>query len=196
MKKFTIILTLITLTPLFLDASIIKALTVNGNYVDLNENKTWSYSYNYKKPTDAKQKIATKRQNFSLWINPKIWKQVQSKEDDHLEFDHISGKAFAMILTDTFNLPHDILKDVTIQEIQQAFSNIKILTDEDRIVNGRPVGCLEITASNAGEPYQFFTYYFTHKKKGTIQVVTFSTSRDFYEHSTDLQNFANGLVIK
>lgn len=212
MKLYTMVLAaFLVMTPLLLSQEI-KATTEDGKSVILYPDGTWKYEHSvasgikmgsaapsikrYRKPANARKLVKGKRVKYGIWYDENKWFLSNQKNSPSAEYEFANkeGDMYALVIPERLEIPLETLKNIALQNAQNADPNAKIVFEEKRVVNDTEVLCVQIEATIQGIPFKYFNYYYTGKE-GTIQVMTYTGQSLFEEYRQDMENFLNGFVV-
>jgi hypothetical protein len=183
----------------------IMATTEDGRKILVYPDGTWRLSKQptpepstgtYEKSPEAKLFVKASKGSFGVWINPQKWKQEVTLEEDPIKitFTHKGGEAYAMMISERVTVPTDTLKKIVIANAKEEAPDVKVISEEKRIVNGKQVLCMTLVGTVQNVPFTYYGYYYGGPE-GTIQVVTYTFSKLFDEFRTDFEEFLNGTQI-
>ncbi|MFH1699621.1 MAG: hypothetical protein ABIE07_03455 [Candidatus Zixiibacteriota bacterium] len=134
---------------------------------------------------------------YGIWINDNKWLRgkLGINPDAEYEFEHINGDAHAVVLYSKAELAIDSLKEIALVNARSAATNAKSIFEEERIVNGVKILCLQIDGSINTIPFTYYGYYYTGRN-GTLQAIAFTRKNLFAEYKGDFEELLNGLEIK
>jgi hypothetical protein len=134
---------------------------------------------------------------YGIWMNDNKWLKgkLGINPDAEHEFEHINGDAHAVVLYSKSELTIENLKELALANARSAATNAKSVFEEERIVNGIKLLCLQIEGSINTTPFTYFGYYYTGRN-GTLQVIAFTRQNLFAEYKSDFEELLNGLEIK
>jgi hypothetical protein len=189
----------------------IKAITDEGKTVILFDNNTWKYEdegmdneipkeISLSKDTAVKSPkstflIKSKKTNFGFWINPTKWTLTSAKTNESAEFmlRNKTTEIFALIITEEIEIELESLRKVAIDNLKENATEVVLVNEEYRIVNGNKVLHMEFNAKINGIKVTYFGYYYSNEK-GTVQYVTFSSQSIMSKYKTECLILLNGLV--
>jgi len=190
----------------------LKATTEDGKKVILNTNGTWAYeetasqptsssSFSYIRPLTAAKALKGRREKYSVWYDDAKWKpspvssnQYPSESTPEFQFNHASGDAVALVIYERFLIPGETARDAAMDTLRKAAPDIRIVQEENRIVNGKQVLCLRTEGTIGQIPTDFFCYYYAGKS-GFIQFVTYAKQELFEKNKKEMQEILNGLDV-
>jgi hypothetical protein len=105
-----------------------------------------------------------------------------------------SNKGFAMMITETTPIDLESLKQIALINAQKAALDAQIVNSEYRTVDKRKVLCLQMKGTIKNIKFSYLGYYYSNEK-GTIQLVTMATQKEFDGVRKELEDFLNGLVV-
>ncbi|OJJ16409.1 hypothetical protein BKI52_34540 [marine bacterium AO1-C] len=186
-----------------------KAVTETGDEVLLFDDGTWKYvkdsvyvkkeiSMNPKKfvkSASATFLLKSKKANTGVWLNPKKWSFEKSVTNEAAEYNLNlrGGDLYGLMINERLSVPLETLKLVAVENAKRVATNFKLLKEEYRMVNGKKVIFLEMEGVLQGLKFVYNGYYYS-SKKGSTQLLVY-TSRELYkEYQNDIAEFLNGLV--
>ncbi len=132
---------------------------------------------------------------FGVWIDSQKWKPNSSEENPiKITFNHKKGKAHAIMIAQRISLSMESLKKAAVANAKKVALDVKIASEEKRVVNGKELSCLKFTATIHGTPYTYYGYYYGGSER-SLQVVTYTASNLFDEFKQDFDDFLNGTRI-
>ena len=183
-----------------------SAITENGKKVTLFANGKWEYVKadtnsakaslrNFSKSEAAKNLVRSERNNFGVWYDPKKWKKEDNSQNDDAEFQFrlAKGDGYAMAITERIEIDLDNMKEVALGNARNAAPDIELEKEEDRMVNGRKVKCLQMSGTASGIKFTYLGYYCSDES-GTIQLVCFTGKSLLKSYQKEFEEFLNGLV--
>ncbi len=184
----------------------IKATTNDGQAVILKDNGTWRFaetspggsapSGHYQKPASATRLVRSRRGDFGIWLDSSQWR-IQRKNqnsDTMFEFQHRNRDAYAMVIAERITMPLKALRRVAIENVKAVGKNVRVESEEKRVINGSEVLMLKISAVIQSIPFVYYNYYYTGKI-GSIQIITYTGANLFEEYKADFDDLLNGFVI-
>lgn len=187
----------------------INAVTESGNEVILYNDGTWAYlndsininnqiPFNEKEYLkDAKSTFLVKsnKVNIGVWINPKNWNFSKGDDKDvaELKFQKKGEDLYAILIAEKMQIPIESLKEIAIDNAKTVASDVKIIKEEYRIVNGIKVLMMQISGTIQGIKFTYFGYYYSNTN-GSIQLITYTGSKIFDDYYNDIELFLNGFV--
>ena len=146
-------------------------------------------------PAAAKVFVKARKGPFGVWIDPQKWTQDSSEEDPiKITFNHKTGDAYAMMISERVSVPMESIKKMAVANAKKVAPDVKIASEEKRVVKGKELLCLKLTGTLQGIPAIYYGYYYGGSE-GTLQVVTYTASNIFDEFKQDLDDFLNGTQI-
>lgn len=183
-----------------------SATTDDGRKVSLYPDGTWRLIRNtagsstpattYKKSQAASLFVKAANGPFGVWMDPEKWKRDNSAEEDpgKVNLFHKRGNAYAMIISERISIPKDTLKKIVVMKAKEAAPDVKVVSQEKRVVNGKEVLCLKLTGTVQKIPFVYYGYYYGGPE-GTLQVVGYTSAPLFDECKADLEELLNGTQI-
>jgi hypothetical protein len=146
-------------------------------------------------PSTGKVFVKARKGSFGVWIDPQKWTQESSEEDPiKITFNHKSGDAYAMVISERIGLTTETLKKVAVANAKKVAPDAEIASEENRVVKGKELLCLKLTGTIQGIPFTYYGYFYGGAE-GTLQVVTYTASNIFDEFKQDFDDFLNGIQI-
>ena len=186
-----------------------KAVTETGDEVILYNDGTWEYEgdynfeeseiptnpINFKKDEASTFLLKSKKLNVGFWLNPKIWKF--NKATDNLEAEYefqLKGEdLYGMLISEKVEIPLETLKTIALENGKESASDLKIVKEEYRNVNGLKVLLLEMNGTMQGIKFSYYGYYFSNDN-GTLQFITYTSQNLLDSYREVCDNLLNGLV--
>ena len=206
--KNIIILGLLLTFATFVKAQM-NAVTESGEEVLLYDNGTWKYvnekddveteiKLNDKPFTKDKNStfvVKSKKANIGVWINPKDWSFTKSasNEDAEFQFQKKGEDLYGMLVAEKLEIPIEALKNIAIQNAKSVATDIKVVSEEYRNVNGIKVLMMQMAGTIQGMKIVYCGYYYSNDT-GTIQLLTYTGENLLKSYHNDIETFLNGLV--
>lgn len=189
----------------------IQAVTNTGETVNLHENGTWEYTSKaakeketlvnankFTKHPNANFQVKSKRTGYAVFIDPAKWKfeKKSANDDDEAEYAFTlkDGTVYAMMVTEKVELSFELLKKASIVNASKVAPDARITEEEYRTVNGIKILMLQLKGTIDGLAFTYYGYYVTGET-GTVQLITFTTSKLFEEQKKEMETFLNGLSL-
>jgi len=132
---------------------------------------------------------------FGVWIDTQKWKRNSSEENlIKITFDHKKGEAHAIMIAERISFSMESLKKAAVANAKKVALDVKIASEEKRVVNVKELLCLKFTATIQGTPYIHYGYYYSGSERN-LQVVTYTASNLFDEFKQDFDDFLNGTRV-
>jgi len=132
---------------------------------------------------------------FGVWIDPQKWERASSEENPiKIDFNHKKGEAYAILIAERVSFSMELLKKAAVANAKKAMPDVKIASEEKRLVKGKELLCLKLTGTVQGTPYIYYGYYYGGSGR-SLQVVTYTASNLFDEFKQDFDDFLNGTRI-
>lgn len=209
MKNTTILFVILILNSISLFSQT-TAVTDKGEEVILYDNGTWKYkkenatSWGTRLDTVVMNKDASssfllkgEKFNYGVWLNPKKWKFKKSDEEEgatEFKFTLTGEDAYAMIVAERIEVPMNDLKNLAFKNALKVSSDIKIVYEDVRKVNGLVVNCMEMEGTISGIKFTYFSYYYS-SPAGTIQFVSYTSQNLLKKYKPELEKLLNGFVV-
>src|SRR6476619_5241529 len=109
---------------------------------------------------------------FGVWIDSQKWERTSSEENPiKITFNHKKGGAYAIVIAQRISFSMESLKKAAVANAKKVALDVKIASEEKRVVNGKEVLFLKFTATIQGTPYISCGYYYCGSER-ILQVVT------------------------
>jgi hypothetical protein len=178
-----------------------RARTEKGENVILYPDGTWKYvtgsalASKYIKPASAQKLFRTDRGNFGIWYDEKKWVAPKKPDEERWLFSLIYGDAYVVVIPEEIKIPVTSLKKFLLERLKGSkASGVKVVFEENRVVNSREVLCLKIDLTLEGIEVRYYGYLYGGEE-GTIQVLAYTGQSIFDKYQQELTNFLNGLVV-
>ncbi len=183
-----------------------RAKTADGKEVILRADGTWAYAElpkqdkpvagEFKKDKKSELTYTGKRKRFTLSLVPDAWEQLEKSGSPAAEvgFKHAEGDIYAIVVAERVEVPLDALKKAVVGNMRAVDKEAKILLDEKRTVNGKPMLCLTVEASVKEVPLTYHVYLYSGDE-GSIQLLTWTGRKLFKESKADMEAFLNGFEV-
>ena len=201
----------------------IKAVTENGDSAILYENGTWEYpllinaplidpmfgltfdtdtveEFNiplnpefFRKSSDATFLLKSRKGNFGVWLNQQDWSCKKQKGEHDYQCINIRRGIYAMLISEKTYIPVEWLVEAALINAKKVATDLKIITQEYRYVNGVEVLMMQMSGIIEGVKMTFLGYYYSNKN-GSVQVVTYSVDNIAKKHRKEMEKFLNGFV--
>jgi hypothetical protein len=182
----------------------VKATRVDGGSVWLYPNGTWRpdpavasrpvSGTGYIKPAAATESLDILGR-AKLSYDPAKWRRGDLDKPNTKTLSHLKGDGYAMVISERLQVPLATLKAIAIKNARNVDPDMKVVSEENRRVNGVDVLCLQLTFTTQGIPFRYFGYYYAGKE-GSIQVVTYTGASLFDEYRPDFEELLNGFQIQ
>jgi hypothetical protein len=185
-----------------------KAVTEKGDEVLLYPDGTWKYVDNKKetqskkidtivttKSLNARFLVKSEKVNCGVWLDPKKWKFNKSDENEEseLSFTLAGQDAYGMLISERIEIPLESLKEIALANGKEVSSDLEIVKEQIRKVNGVQMLCLQMNGTIQGVKFTYFGYYWS-SEKGTVQFITYTSQNLFTKYKPDLEELLNGFV--
>jgi hypothetical protein len=182
----------------------ITATTEDGRKILIYPDGTWRLfketgaepsSGTFEKSSNATLFVKTTSGTFGVWMDPQKWAQSPAPANEpKLLFTHKSGNAYAMVISESMEMPLDMVKTAAIANAKAAMPDLNIASEEKRSVSGKEVLCLKFFGTLRTIPITYYGYFYGGPE-GTVQVITYAGTNLFEKAKPDLDEFLNGLQI-
>src|SRR5262249_23133287 len=98
---------------------------------------------------------------FGVWIDSQKWERASSEENPvKITFKHKKGGAYAILIVQRISFSMESLKKAAVANLKKVALDVKIASEEERVVNGKELLFLKFTATIQGTPYISCGYYY------------------------------------
>ncbi len=208
MKKLIALVCLLTVAVL--GQAQISALTESGDKVILYDDGTWEYAdqrneelkeitENPAKFTKGKNSgflVKSKKMKVGVWLDSKKWRfeKAESTEPAEFQFNLKNEDLYGMLITEKIEIPLERLQSIAIQNAREAASDIKVLNEEYRTVNGTKVLMMQMSGTIQGIQFTYYGYYYSNKE-GSVQFITYTSKSLFEDYKNEIEELLNGFVV-
>lgn len=182
----------------------ISATTEDGRKVILKKDGSWKYFSKskplknsgaaYQKPEEATSVVKIKGDKFLIWFNPLKWHHKKAADSEKPTFVHKDGDIYAIVIAERFAMAQEALKELAIKNALSVAPDVKVIHEEERIVNGKKVLCMRMDGTIESVPFSYYGYYYAGKA-GIVQLLTYTAQNLYSEYESEMTDFLNGLVI-
>jgi hypothetical protein len=131
--------------------------------------------------------------SFAVWMDGTKWKQTKSDEPGEFMFANINGEGYAKIISEKIALPLDTLRNAALANMRKSDPNAKVVMEEKRMVNGKPVIALQVDLTSSNIPFRFYGYCYSGSS-GSLQIWTFTAASVFDGNAASFTEFLNGFT--
>jgi len=198
------ILSFLVLASIFVQSQE-TAITESGQKVIIMPDGTWHLESpvtildaaikHFNRPITSTTKAQINHGKSLIYYSSKLWICKGVEEGGRLSFGHRNGDGTVMSITERIEVPMDTLREQVIANAKKAAPDLKIVSEEPQIINGKNFLVMEFKATIKGIPFQYLGYYYTGNA-GSIQVFAYTAQNLFEEYRKDFTNFLNGVVIE
>lgn len=135
--------------------------------------------------------------DYEITYDTNIWSLTKNPVGDAAEysFDHIDGDVFALVIPERIQLDKDTLKEIALENAQEAAADMEIISEEKIEVNGENMTKMKMEGTIEGVRFQYYGYYYVGEA-GSIQFVSYTSTNLMEEYEKDLTDLLNGLRIQ
>lgn len=142
----------------------------------------------------ASERVALLAGKASLAFDPSKWKQTKSEPGGKLNFQHLSGDGYAMVIPERIAIPAAQLREIVVGNLRELDPSARVIEDVQRKVNGVDVRMMRFEGTIKGVAFTYLGYYYSGPA-GSIQVLTYTGTSLFDEYRADFEEFLNGLRV-
>jgi len=206
MKNLILLLWLAFGTPVFAQQN---AVTETGEEVVLYDNGTWEYKSETSDrmsviPTNPEPFIKDENSTFLLkstklnvgfWLDPQKWSFTKATDNEDAEYQlNLKGEdLYGMIITEKIQIPLETLKIAALSNAKAVSTDIQIVNEEYRNVNGLKVLQLRLDGTIEGIKYTYYGYYYSNTN-GSVQVIMYTAKNLIDDYLDECETLLNGLV--
>lgn len=182
----------------------LRAKTEDGRQVVLKSDGTWMFADTnqaaepaggYRKSENAKNVYNVKGGKVSFFFDATKWIQKKSDEPNKIGFEYHEGDIYGMLIAERIAIPIGTLRELAIKNARAAAPDIRVVQEENRIVNGVNVLCMQMDGTIENIKFTYYGYYYSGKF-GSIQLLTYTSQNLFQEYLPQMTEFLNGLEVK
>lgn len=159
------------------------------------QSKTQSATPTFQTPADATQEVEILKGKVWLTFDPRKWKEAPSEAGNRKAFHHVNGDGYALVISERIQIATEQLRGIALANAREAASDVKIVEEQLRRVNGTDLLLLRMEGHIKGIPFTYLGYYYGGPA-GTIQLITYTGQNLFDEYRQDFENFLNGLRVQ
>jgi hypothetical protein len=148
----------------------------------------------YAKPSGVTTRIQTSVEEYAIWLDETKWKQKTTGATSEFRFSHVNGDIAANVVTDRIAMPTNMFWEALLKEAKQVDPNLRVISKEERIVNGRQILAVQFSVTIEGDLFRILGYYHGGSS-GSIQAIAFAFDTTFANNIGEITDFLNGLEI-
>ncbi len=207
LRGFCVLLTLSFLPIALMAQSPLRATTEDGRLVLLHDDGTWEFApadaqadtvvlkTGFTRPASADKQVKTNVDAFSVWMESSKWiRSDKGKAPNRKEFLHSKGDSYAILISERIGIPISTLREIVLQNARESATEVKVINEERRIVNGVEVLHIRMKVVIQGIPFTFAGYYFGGDE-GSFQVIGYTSENLFPSYEKDIFDMLNGTTI-
>src|SRR5690606_17656591 len=177
----------------------------NGDEVVLMIDKTWKYKEDHKNKDIPTSKVEYKRSTsatqfhkseicspFGIYVNESNWKKIKKQSDD-IEFglQLRYAEVYLSCIAEKLPLTEEGLRNIVINNAENAAPDLEIVKEEYRIVNGNKILTIQMKGTISGLRFMYWGYYFTDGEN-SIQMLTYTHESLFTKYQKEIEELLNG----
>jgi len=132
---------------------------------------------------------------MNLHYDESKWRQTPSPDPGRFLFRCVPGDGYALVVPERLDVPLESLLEIALSNAQKQDPNARIISKEQRKVNGVELWFLKLEVDAMKVPLTYYGYYYSGRS-GTVQVLTFTGRKLIAEYEKDFMTFLNGLHIE
>ncbi|MEO1411899.1 MAG: hypothetical protein AAFW73_18565 [Bacteroidota bacterium] len=194
-----------------------KAITERGDSVVLLEGGTWYTAEEYRQLLRAeytsldtsaiayqKPEVATKQEvgeggSYRAWYDGEQWESIDAnllnpQAELAFQYKGSSEEAYGMTVYEAWEIPTAQLQKIAVQQANKMGSNLKVLEEEYRVVNGVTVLYTQLEATVSGLDLVYH-YYFASQEGLSLQYIVFTGKSYAEKVESRIMDLLNGLVV-
>ena len=195
----------------------IRAITERGDSVVLLQGGTWytaeeyrqllraestsldTSAVAYQKPEVATKQEASEAGSYRAWYDGDHWEPIDAnllnpQAEMAFQFKGTSEEAYGMTIYEAWEIPTAQLQKIAIQHANKMGSNLKVLKEEYRVVNGVTVLYTQLEATVSGLDLVYH-YYFASQEGLSLQYIVFTGKSYAEKVESRILDLLNGLVV-
>lgn len=127
---------------------------------------------------------------FQLTYDPAKWKPQASSEANVVQLVHASGDAYLKVIAERLEIDPTHLSDVAVTNARSASSDVKVITESWRTINGLRTLVLRLDGMTNGIRFTFYNQMYSDTS-GTVQLAGWTGANLFDDYRRDfLELFA------
>ena len=134
---------------------------------------------------------------MGIYLDPNKWTFATHRDNEvnpEYRYTLKSGNGMAMLETEKTPVELESMRNIALINAQKAAVDAKITSEEYRMVNNKKILCMEMSGTIQGIKFKYIGYYYSNKR-GTTQLLSFTTEALYPGARKDLEIFLNGLVV-
>lgn len=189
----------------------VKAVTETGEEVVLYSDGTWKSTaapkpgWNTRLDTLSVKKgekstflVKGKKLKYGVWTNPKKWTfstdKLPSAPSTEYFFRMKDGDAYTITVPEEVQVDFEALSALGLKIAQAADPNARIVSEENRLVNGVLVKCVEMKVSVQGMGLYYIGYYYSGPE-GIVRMLAFTSQNTITKYRKDMEELLNGFTM-
>jgi len=190
-------------------AQTIRATTEEGRPVLLRRDGTWVYEGNeaagtsetrerrvVERPEEATQLVRGDRRLYGVWHTDE-WRQEAEVDNEDADFglEHESEALYALAISERTPFPLEVMRDIALRNAEDAASDVHLVFEEPRTVNGADVLYIEFEGMLEGAVSITFQVTFYSDDRGTVQFMTWTATQLLDEVGPAIEALHRGIVV-
>jgi hypothetical protein len=177
-----------------------SVITKDGKEVILHPDGRWTYGKSTSnvqtKPPSAKKLLKGKTGFYGLSIDESKWVQKKATAQSHeFAIQHVDGDVFGFTIPERIEVPLESMKEIILENAREGgFENVKIIEEENRIVNGKKF-LFVVMEGMYKRIAMTFTYYVYSGNSGVLQFGTYTSRNLQNQYRNDIIDLLNGVEI-
>jgi hypothetical protein len=131
---------------------------------------------------------------MSVRYDPSKWHRTPTSVAGRLEFSHVSGAGFAVVIAEHTAVSADTVADIGFANIRKQDSGARMTLKEKRHIAGGDVWFQTVDATIMGMPLTYYGYYYGGPG-GAVQVLTYAGRSLIGGYQKDFLEFLDGLRV-
>lgn len=133
---------------------------------------------------------------YSIKYDKNKWTVEESEEDDGTEysFTHVDGDVYGKIIPERIEMDIEALIDTALENLRALSSDAKVVSSEEKKVNGTKMRALKMDGTLAGIVFEYYGYYYAGDA-GSIQFVVYSGKNLSEDYKDDIQELLDGFEV-
>jgi hypothetical protein len=145
-------------------------------------------------PRAATHELEVVSGRAAISINPSLWKETTSTQGNQRIFEHVSGDAYAMVITERISTTLSELRARALSDARDTDPDLKVVQEKLRRVNGTDQLMLHMEGKVDGIPMAILGNYYSGLW-GAVQVLTCTRPNLFRKYRHDFEDFLNGFHL-
>lgn len=160
-----------------------------------NENKEESKVVKLYKQLEHNETVKSKEFPYSISFNNSKFEYKKERGNKEFLFKSIDNTMFMQTIAEENYLTLDLLSEAAIVNARNADKNLKVISKEKAIINGKNAVLLEMQAKVQNYEFTYYGCYVSEEGKGSFQLLTWTYTSMFEKKKEDLRKLISGFQV-